>query len=108
MKIRDVSMVEEFYDDYAGAPNQVKKRVDNKIRIMGEAIQTNGWCHLPNSFNAHKVDNVPDLWIGYITVGNQGWRVLFDVDVKGTLRFLHLLSHDNMDFLLMQLQRWET
>lgn len=108
MKIRDVSMVSEFYVDFRNAPKEIQKRVDNKIRIMAEMIANKGWCSLPNSFNAHKVDNVPDLWIGYITVGNQGWRVLFDVDTNGMFRFLHLMTHDDMDAILHLYQRWET
>ncbi len=108
MKIRDIAFDPEFFTDYDRSPEHVQSRIDKKIINLSTVIRKEHEVQLPNSFNAHKVNNIDGLWIGYITAGNQGWRTLFEVDAAGTLWFLHLLPHDKMEMLLKTLQRQET
>lgn len=94
MKINDVTLSEQFYQDWDTAPDEIRDRFDSKLKMLlnqGEMI---------NSFQAHKVKDVEEpFWIGYITVGKRSWRVLFDFNARGVI-FLRLLPHKAMDKLL--------
>jgi mRNA-degrading endonuclease YafQ of YafQ-DinJ toxin-antitoxin module len=97
-KIRDIVCDTQFFRDYDRVPKFIKENIDRK---MDQILKDRS---IPNSFQAHKVDDLEEtLWIGYITYGIGGWRVLFEFAANGIVVFKRLLSHDQMETVLKEL-----
>lgn len=101
MKIKDIAIVPEFVQEWERLPNRLKKRLDRKLLNMMDSGT------IINSFQAHRVKQMEEpMWIGYLSMGKGGWRILFDFDVNGNLRLLHVLTHNEMDRLLDRLVKY--
>lgn len=96
MKVRDIIFTPEFYSDWEFLPPNIKNTFNKKIiKILdhGEIL---------GSFNAHKVDLIdnPVMYIGYVNIGNGGYRVLYEEGSSGVICFLRILSHERMEKVL--------
>lgn len=98
IKIQDIILTEQFIEDWEAVENeQILKAVDKIIRLISCTKR------LPNSMQAHKVQlGAPKstwehYWIGYVTLGNQAWRILFSLQKKNIIQFERLLPHAEMD-----------
>ena len=69
-KIEDIRITDEFSADFDTAPKRIQKKIDRLIRMTLDAGR------LPQSVNPHP-SYIHELWIGYVTVGNQAWRMLY-------------------------------
>jgi hypothetical protein len=101
-KIVDVTFYPDFFDDLDYVPDKIKERFNARLESMLNMIEQDGWCNVPNSFNAHVVENT-DIWIGHLTNGSMAWRVLYEVDCKGVLHFWRIVTHSKMDVILKRL-----
>ena len=93
MFVYDIEATEQFYDDYKRASPEAKKAINKYIRM----ISVSG--RFPNGFGAKRTKNGGTLWRGRVTVGKQGWRVLFDY-VDGLMTLDRLLPHSEYDHYL--------
>ena len=93
MKVIDIRLSLQFLEDWEKAPLGIRRRVD---KFIYQILSTK---KLPNSFNAHKANGL-DLWIGYVNVHHNPYRILFRVLEDGTLYWDRLLSHSEMDEIL--------
>ena len=93
--IKDIIITGEFLSDYASAPNRVRNRIDKLTTMILEGER------LPKSMRPH---NSPksELWIGYVTINQGSWRLIFQEDLEnpGTIIYLRLIDHDTMDRIL--------
>ena len=97
MKIKDVCFSPEFWSDWEQAPQPVRNQLDRKLKT----IATHGV--IPPSINANKAGGEIDIWIGYVNVGKNSYRILYSVTVTGTMVVERFISHKEADTLFKRL-----
>lgn len=93
IRIKDIFITEQFAKDHDKAAREAQKALDKYIRI----IRLSGI--LPPGLGAHRAQNGGIVWLGYITVGKQGWRIIFELD-DGIMTLDRLLPHAEYDIYL--------
>lgn len=83
--VTDISIEENFYDEYANAPEQVQNAVDKIIRMVTEAGE------FPPAFRPHRAKGTVGLWIGHVTRVGEHWRLLYFHD-SNHVTFKHLVN----------------
>ena len=97
MTITDIIPTEQFIEDYAEAPKEVRKKMDGYLEKILDAGR------YPNSLRVHKVYSTEYL-SGYVTTTGAHWRVLFEQDDDKV--YLHrLLNHDKYDVFIKSVGR---
>lgn len=93
IRIKDLFITKQFKQDHDRASAEAIKAIDKYV----DMIRKSGT--LPPGLNAHRAENGDTVWLGYVTVGKQGWRVIFELK-DGVMVLDRLLPHDKYDIYL--------
>lgn len=93
MLIKDICITKQFAEDHDTASLEARKAMDKYVRM----IRFSG--RFPPGMGAHRAQNGDTTWLGYLTVGRQGWRIIFELD-DGIMTLDRLLPHAEYDIYL--------